>query len=355
MRNRVGAMKNWMMANRSPWLETARRAMDKQFLLCKHRRVVASEPIKPEEPESKRWIPGTPNIVWPSLAYKEHCASYTNRLSESVFGSLLAAYILGFLAFGMNLVGGIASWKSAAELFTSLKLLQIIEYLAISGTFSYLTAAYYVTYHNSILTMPQIPPHKLRADFGIALTQAVLFGLSMIRPDAFPLFVGLSLLRVFWRQWDVFSELSSMFSRVKQQSGDNRVDPKIERQQFKQLLLKLNADKKYSYCLEGWLPVTWKMYLFTGVLITVGGVSELRHFFEWGRDWLPPHGIGPARVQAMVYFLLFAVVWLFTDRVFQKGAAHPMLKNESSLLAIDHAAEEIVKELKSGVSKTTSS
>lgn len=77
--------------------------------------------------DTKELIPGTA-IQYPSKAYQSACGSYTYRLSELIFGSLLAAYILGFVSFAAN-----------SGFF------QILQALIISVTFCYLTAAYYVT------------------------------------------------------------------------------------------------------------------------------------------------------------------------------------------------------------------
>ena len=315
------------------------------------------EQTKPSEPKKARGrtIPDT-EIVWPSLAYQEHCSSYTNRLSELVFGSLLASYILGFFASGMSLVGGLAVWKSYAELYSSLKLFQILQYLFISVTFSYLTAAYYVTYHNSILTMPQIPPHKLKTDFGLALVQAVLFGFSMIRPEGFFLFVGISLALVFRRQQEVFKQLSQLFHRIKGTTPRGQVDAKSEEKFFENTLIELNSNPSYSKCLRGWLPVSLSMKLSAVFLIVLGGFSELRHYFEWGRNYLHQNSLPLAAIQTALYFFFFVLLWYITDEVFEKGAKHPLAKKDTSssanddnsqtILAIDEAAEAIVMKLR---------
>lgn len=303
---------------------------------------------------SGRWIPGT-NIVRPSISYRENCRSFTYGLSELVFGSLLASYILGFFAFGMNLSAGLAVWKPYSELFGSIKLFQLGQYLFISATFAYLTAAYYVTYHNSILTMPHFATHKLRADFGIALLQAVLFGVSMIRPEAFLLCVGISLVRVFWRQSEVFKELSELFYRHQKKKGDEEIDHKKERMEFKTRVELLNRDKKYGRCLEGWMPITLRMWAFAVLLIVLGSVSELRHYCEWGKHLLPQANVLMARIQFVVYSGVFGLTWYLTTGVFKKGAEHPLDEHNPEVLAIDVAAEEIVNSLGNGSAKAPSS
>lgn len=310
-------------------------------------------------PEAKRerkgrHVPET-NIIWPKIAYDEHCASYTNRLSELVFGSLLASYILGFFGFGMNLAGTLAPWKSYVDLWGSLKLFHLLEYLIISATFSYLTAAYYVKYHNSILTMPQLPPEKLSADFGIALMQAILFGLSMIQTDGFLLFVGISLARVFWRQWDVFRQLTEMFQRHEEEEGrDHQINHKHEEKIFMEMLHAINSEKRYCSSLEGWLPVGFVMKLGAGLLIVVGAFSESRHFLSWGKTQSYETQINFARIQVVIYFGLFCWIWYSTKYVFEKGASHRKDEVSQKFYAIDSAAEELVRRLRGKKATSTS-
>lgn len=356
-----------------PCASTPANALCRQTRVCSlwTRKVLCAmiPPIVPAEPtkvpekgndstasspsDREKKIAGT-NIDLPSVAYQKNLTSYTYRLSELVFGSLLASYILGFFGFGIGLVGGTSEWAYYQELFSSLKLLKLGNYLIISGTFAYLTAAYYVTYHNSILTMPQIASHKLRTDFGIALLQAVLFGLSMLQPDGFLFFVGISLLRVFWRQWDVFKELSEMFQRAAPQAGGHQIDHKVEQKRTREILLSVNKNPRYSSCLDGWLPVGGGKFTFAVVLILLGGVSELRHFTLWGKAKLPQNNVSYAQIEIVVYLTLFAVVWFSTNRVFKKGAVHPLdmgdgaarNENQERSYAIDSAAQEVMSLLR---------
>jgi len=238
---------------------------------------------------------------------------------------------------------------------TSHKLPQLCEYLLISLTFSYLTAAYYVTYHNSILTMPQLPKHKLSNDFAIALMQAILFGLSMIRPDAFLLFVGISLMTVFGRQLMVFRDLSEMFKRMEGQERRSEVDHHSERKLFQAMLEELNKKKRFNKCLDGWLPIKKEWWYLPFILIALGAVSELRHYYEWGREWLPRQLVGVAGGQLVIYLILFIFVWFSTGKVFVKGAEHPADDDNPKNLAIDSAAHEIAKSLRSQNSPSQSS
>ncbi len=302
----------------------------------------AKSPLPPNSSEADRLIPGT-KITWPSLSYKEACSSYTYRVSEQVFGSLLASYILGFVSFGMAAVGGIAVFKAFPGIFDSLKFYQICQYLIISASFSYLTAAYYVTYHNSILTMPPIPNHKLGADFGIALLQAVLFGLSMIRPDAFLLFLGLSWLRVFSRQYGVFCELARHF-----QISEEKIDTRAERTRFQTALQGVNENKKFQDCLEGWMPIEGKKWFIAILMCVLGLLSEARHHFGPISKVLSFNELWMMRVEVVVYLVVFVLIAGATNGIFRKRASHSLIKEGAEVkgYAIDHAALALVNKLR---------
>src|SRR6266508_334298 len=117
--------------------------------LCKRspRQLKAGLEAFPPGGKDRDCLPGT-NISYPSASYDAATHAHAYRLSELIFGSLLAAYILGFVSFGTTIVGQIGELKPLAQAFSSVKLLQLLNYLMISGTFYYLTAAYYVTYYN---------------------------------------------------------------------------------------------------------------------------------------------------------------------------------------------------------------
>src|SRR5437868_7048229 len=120
--------------------------------------------------------PAHGSLKKPSEAYREAISSLVYRLSELMFGSLLAAYSLGFVAS----IGAHGSQLSAAGRWgTGLRNLQYIcisiTFTCISITFAYLTTSFYLTYHKGILTMPQLPLERLGKDFAIAFFQAVIF------------------------------------------------------------------------------------------------------------------------------------------------------------------------------------
>lgn len=295
-----------------------------------------------ELPAEKQFnnIPGTP-IQYPSKAYESSCNSYTYRVSELIFGSLLASYILGFVSF--------AARNDLAP---------ILQGLSISVTFCYLTAAYYVTYHNSILTMPHIPNRGLRFDFFIAIFQAVLFGMSMIWPNAFLIFLALSLASVFIRQTLVFTQLAKVFEdatgTAKGQSEWNM--DFLVHQRFRTALKDVNP--RFESCLNGWFPIEksqWMgalLLLLIGCFLTFG--ANLETFLE-NVPWLAwcgflkiPEG-KQSWIQVALYGIIFLIVLNSVNRVFRDRATHIYVfkipgHEKTSLL--DMAATEVVNKLK---------
>ena len=139
----------------------------------------------------------------PSESYREATRSLVYRLSELMFGSLLAAYTLGF-------VGAIAAHGN--ELYahgTYGVILLAFQYASISITFAYLTTSFYLTYHVGILTMPQLPFDRLGRDFTIAVLHSVFFGLSVLQPALFVLLLGINSLHSANRKDQEYEQLAS--------------------------------------------------------------------------------------------------------------------------------------------------
>jgi hypothetical protein len=195
----------------------------------------------------------------PSAAYKDATDSPVYRLSELMFGSLLAAYVLGFLGFAAG---------HAAGAFRE-TLLAWAPYLFVSVTYAYFTAGLYVSYHAGILTMDHMPLGRLRFDFMLALSQAVAFGFAMLAPVWFPATIAFSLLVSVLRQGH---EHTKHVDRFYQPSpADYRRDRDEShtafRKQFDELL------KKYP-SLKGWEPVSpWKYVQVVG-LVSLSAVVQ---------------------------------------------------------------------------------
>ncbi len=168
------------------------------------------------------------NLNPPSQAYREATLSLVYRLSELTFGSLLAAYSLGF-------VGAIAThWAEMSQNGIPGKLLLSMQYASISITFAYVTTSFYLTYHAGILTMPQMPLHHLRIDFSLAIVQALFFGLSILQPLLFPILLGINLRLTGWRQTHEHKELAKvLYERI---CTEKRPDAEKFRIGFQKLL-----------------------------------------------------------------------------------------------------------------------
>jgi hypothetical protein len=148
-------------------------------------------------------------ISRPSQAYSQATGSLVYRLSELTFGSLLAAYSLGF-------VGAIAAhWNDLFSHGNWGILLLSVQYASISITFAYLTTSFYLTYHAGILTMPQMPLYDLRVDFTLAIVQAVIFGFSLLRPWSFSILLALNFYVTGYRQRREYDELAKfLYDRI---------------------------------------------------------------------------------------------------------------------------------------------
>lgn len=130
----------------------------------------------------------------PKEAYEHAADSPVYRLSELMFGSLLASYVLGFIGF---LVVAVSESRKPEGMSI---VEPIVQYTSISITYAYLTASMYLSYHAGILTMPHMPLKRLGFDFLLALAISCTFGFSMIYPVTFPCFVGVVSILAFFRQ-----------------------------------------------------------------------------------------------------------------------------------------------------------
>lgn len=145
-------------------------------------------------------------IARPTLNNIRNSRTFAYRLSELVFGSLLAAYILGFLAFiapyvqpfqgsqGDCFIVGI-NFGSFLHLSACNDLTKIAQYLVNSLIFSIYTALIYLIYHQSISYI-STNYQESYSDFLTALWVGVFFGLSMLFPMMMLFFVGCLILVV---------------------------------------------------------------------------------------------------------------------------------------------------------------
>lgn len=204
------------------------------------------------------------NITTPSKAYAQVKLSIVYRVSELTFGSLLAAYILGFVA-------AIAThWPELSKHGHWGIVLLITQYASISLTFAYATTSLYLTYHAGILTMPQMSLDRLGIDFSLAVLQALFFGFSLLRPWSFLALLGISLFLAAYRQRTEHRALAEKL-REKICGTDVRNDP-VGSKEFRVALTKLL--RKDFPQLSAWGP-TGLLIWFTAVSLIVIGAATV--------------------------------------------------------------------------------
>jgi hypothetical protein len=179
-----------------------------------------------------------------------------------MFGSLLAAYSLGF-------IGAIAAYGdqlSANGLFGVVLL--TVQYACISLAFAFLTTSFYLTYHVGMLTMPQLPFDRLGMDFTIAVIQALFFGFSMLWPALFTVLLGVNILMSIKRKDHEYERLSRrLLDKYCPKHRDN--SRRALRRFRKELSKHLHSESKGQ--LSGWAPVGPLIRIVTWIAIIFGG------------------------------------------------------------------------------------
>lgn len=203
---------------------------------------------------------GLTNLTAPSKAYREATLSLVYRLSELTFGSLLAAYSLGFIGLiAAHLAGPSPSSRWSIILVGT-------QYALISITFAYLTASFYLTYHTGILTMPLMPLNRLGIDFSLAIVQALFFGFSMLGPWLFPILLGINFYLTGHRQKKQYKALADvLYNAICKPVG--RSDPDNEAK-FRRRLANLLQTEFTE--LSGWGPMGGLIRIFAAVMILMG-------------------------------------------------------------------------------------
>lgn len=200
----------------------------------------------------------------PSKAYALASTSPVYRLSEQMFSSLLASYVLGFIGF-------LAAHSD--QPLDRILVLSIV-YTSISISYAYLTASFYLTYHAGILTMPSMPVNRLGLDFFLALLQAMFFGFSMVFPKAFPILTGLLIVTTINRQSSEFTHLVRDIKEQIPAKPDYGHGPPDRNQEFRNLKRRINRllDKSDYSELSGWNPVKTTMKTCSWILVAVGTI-----------------------------------------------------------------------------------
>lgn len=201
------------------------------------------------------------NLTPPSEAYREATLSLVYRLSELTFGSLLAAYSLGFI----TLIA--ARWVEMSAHGRWGIVLLCTQYASISVAFVYLTVSFYLTYNTGILTMPQMPLDRPGIDFNLAIVQALFFGFSMLFPWSFPILLGINFCLTGRRKGTLHKGLAEVLYTSICNPPPGLIDhDKLEN--FRRGLVKL-LRKDFSE-LSGWGPTGQQIWLGAIVMSVMG-------------------------------------------------------------------------------------
>jgi hypothetical protein len=171
-----------------------------------------------------------PSIGSPSYNYDSNRSTFAARLSEAVFGSLLAAFILGFVGFVavyLQSAGRIGSPTELAQGVDTLARVSLypdgivmLQYLAISVQFSFYTALMYFNYHQSIMYLSS-DQRKTAVDFIISVVIGLLYGISMLFPLATIFCIGVVTTAVLFRK---YSLLRPYWLHLAHQLGKIQID-----------------------------------------------------------------------------------------------------------------------------------
>ena len=277
-----------------------------------------------------------PPLSKPSEAYQQAFASPVYRLSELMFGSLLAAYVLGFIGFAAGYsTPAVSSVAGEPTLIWNLVLFRA-PYLFISIAFAYVTAGFYVSYHAGILTMHHMPLENLRFDFALALSQALLFGVSMLHPLLFPALLGFTLILAVLRQRQEHRALVESVAVQRHPfpaGGDPRMRKSASRDSIRKTrdnLRKLLKEEKFSL-LRVWREVPMMLLLYAAILIIVSAVSK----------YLVERGIPRTYVLCVVSLVTCLVVVFMVHRTLGKRAS--LLYNK--MAEMDQQFDDLMTEI----------
>ncbi|MFH1970876.1 MAG: hypothetical protein ABIJ05_00625 [Patescibacteria group bacterium] len=211
------------------------------------------------------------DISNPSAAYKESLESPIYRLSELMFGSLLAAYVLGFIGFAVTI-------HQLGDLWTII--LQTMKYLGISSSYVCLTALMYLSYHSNILTIPSLPFKRIVYDFTLACLQGIFFGLSMVFPSIYIFLLGVNVLLAVLRQrkehYDLVDVLYSNIptvhaaTKARETKELGKKEKKAFSKNVQKILIEVKDEEGNAYLKDTWLPYSTRIVSLTLFLIPLG-------------------------------------------------------------------------------------
>ncbi len=271
-------------------------------------------------------------IRYPTIAYDETQRSIVYRLSELMFGSLLASYILGFIGFEAR---AIDTERLIPWLLTDIQhLLEALQYIFISVTFAYVTAGLYVSYHAGILTMPQRQFKAVWADFLLAIMQAVLFGVVMLEPSLFVACLGVLLVIVFIRKEFAHRELREFLYSILQIQDPGGPPDKDRYHRILNGLLKTIPPP-----LRSWCGVSWKLFIaaFSTLLLGIVLEESLRRFDN-----------PPGWILLLIHVTVMVIVGVFVTKVVNNAAK--LFSTPKERAEVDKTYRQLLESLKEKMS-----
>ena len=150
----------------------------------------------------------------PSLTYKEARSTIVYRLSEAMFASLLATYIIGFVSFLAPIWEGAPPILKRDPIESLQAIGETLNLLSVSLVFSFMTASIYLKYNMSVLTMPSYDQYLGSRDFSFAVIQGLFFGASIVYPPLLSFWCGVLLLISIVIQFAEHNALVEVFNQV---------------------------------------------------------------------------------------------------------------------------------------------
>ncbi|HEV7738085.1 MAG TPA: hypothetical protein VGO47_12020, partial [Chlamydiales bacterium] len=275
-----------------------------------------SEQKQPSELKKQPFLADFPSIHSPSYNRDTNRTTFAYRLSELVFGSLLASYVLGFIAFAsvylqpatkfqvtprnpnelMSKILGLEKLKDITALLSfetvdqsihinlmlqtvfSWNIVLLFQQLFISLLFSAYTALLYVNFHQSILYL-STDHRKSSVDFMLAIAIGISFGLSMIFPLSTIFWLGLLTVGVFRRRRILLLEYSDYVAfkiteeaHIKLDSGSTPGDEKATRERVVGPIRKEVEEALRSSShdvVKSWVSAARKVWWAVGFMIVI--------------------------------------------------------------------------------------
>lgn len=203
----------------------------------------------------------------PSIVYDEARTSLVYRLSEAMFASLSAAYVIGFISFIQPLWPHNHDWGETRFLLT-------VRYITISAAFAFLTMMIYVVYNTNVLTLFSYELRNGSRDFVFCVSQGVFFGLAM----AWPGFLISALLTVYyWGYWILRTEHKILLRRLREvaelpRHEDRGSGERLDAEQLQTVLEEIKRQRIIE-----WLPPS-RFHIWLAPLIAI---ASFMMFIVW--------------------------------------------------------------------------